>query len=165
MTEALVSRAAGRSDSLNSRRKDLDGEKRKTKAQLSKLYDLVGSGELTMDATLSVHTNGLQDKVETLSRQIAHLDQERSAPVARLSDVAVGQFGQAVSAALRNPKNRAFAKAYIQTLVSKVSVSHDQIRISGPKDAVARQAAAFATKGELVPAFAQEWCTQQDLNL
>jgi len=165
MTEALVSRASDRSESLNSRRNELDGEKRKTKAQLSKLYELVGSGELTMDATLSVHTNGLQGKVETLSRQISHLDRERGAPVDRLSDEAVGQFGKAVSAALRNPKSRAFAKAYVQTLVSKVSVGSDQIRISGPKDAVARQAATFATKGKLVPAFAQEWCTQEDSNL
>tara|TARA_R110001592_G_scaffold13946_2_gene63357 strand:+ start:6753 stop:7058 length:306 start_codon:yes stop_codon:yes gene_type:complete len=86
-----------------------------------------------VDATLTVRTNELQNKVEMLSRQIAHLDQERSAPVARLSDVAAGQFGKAVSAAPRNPKNRAFVKAYVQTLVSKVSVSHDLIRISARK--------------------------------
>lgn len=55
--------------------------------------------------------------------------------------------------------NRGFAKAYIQALVSEISVSAREIRISGPKAALAHSAAVFAKKGELVPAFAQEWRT------
>tara|TARA_R110000787_G_C13422264_1_gene444969 strand:+ start:2423 stop:2629 length:207 start_codon:yes stop_codon:yes gene_type:complete len=39
---------------------------------------------------------------------------------------------------------------------------HDQIDINGPTDAIARQTVAFATKGVLVPAFAQEWCAEPD---
>lgn len=40
-------------------------------------------------------------KIETLSRQIACLDQQRSLPVEAVSDAAVRQFGAAVSSALR----------------------------------------------------------------
>lgn len=118
-----------------------------------------------MDATLSAHIKGLQDKVQTLTRHIAHLDAERSAPVEALTDETVKGFGRAVSAALRNPANRGFAKAYIQAFVSEIRVSDREIRITGPKAALAHCAAAFAKKGELVPAFAKEWCAQQDSNL
>lgn len=165
LTEALVSRAGERAGDLSARRKELDGLKQKAKAEVTELYRLVGSGEITMDATLSAHIKGLQDKVQTLTRQIAHLDAERSAPVEALSDETVKGFGRAVSAALRNPTNRGFAKAYVQALVSEISVSAREIRISGPKAALVHSAAVFAKKGELVPAFAQEWRTQEDLNL
>jgi len=48
---------------------------------------------------------------------------------------------------------------------SHLWVSDREIRISRPKAALAQSAAVFAKKGELVPAFAQEWCTQEDSNL
>ena len=165
MTEMLVARAHERGQSAKERRKQLDGEKRKAEAQVSNLYDMVGSGELSMDGTLSAHIRDQQEKVERLKRQIALLDQERSTPVDKLSDKAVEKFGNAVSQALRNPDNRQFAKAYVRTLVSKIEVGEKEIRISGPKDAIAHQAMSFAASGELVPAFAQEWRTQEDSNL
>ncbi|HRJ19899.1 MAG TPA: recombinase family protein [Bryobacteraceae bacterium] len=165
LTEALVSRAGERAGDLSARRKELDGLRQKAKAEVTELYRLVGSGELVMDATLSAHIKAVQDKVQTLTRQVAHLDAERSAPVEALTDETVRRFGRAVSAALRNPVNRGFAKAYVQALVSEISVSAREIRISGPKAALAHSAVVFAKKGELVPAFAQEWRTQEDSNL
>lgn len=157
MTEMLLARAQERGRSAKEQRKKLDGEKRKAEAQVTNLYTMVGSGELTMDGTLSAHIREQQDKVERLKRQIALLDRERSAPVDKLGDKVVEKFGNAVSQAFRNPDNRQFAKAYVRTLVSKIEVGEKQIRISGPKDAIAHQAMSFAESGELVPAFAQEW--------
>ncbi len=164
LTEALVSRASERTGALNSRRKALEGEKQKAAGQVKELYRLIGSGELAMDSTLSAHIKGLQDKVATLTRQIAFLDAERYSPVEALSDEAIAGFGKAVSTALRNPANRGFARAYVQALVSRIEVSEREIRISGPKAAIAHSAALFATKGELVPALAQEWRTRRDSN-
>lgn len=159
LTEALVSRAADQSSFLNERRAQLDGDKRKTKAQVTKLYGLIGNGEIEMDGTLSAHIKSLQDKIETLTRQIAYLDQKRSVPVRVLNREHVEQFGQAVSTALRDRSNPTFAKAYLTALISNVSVGKDQIKISGPKGAAALQAWDFAARGELVPGFAQEWRT------
>ncbi len=164
MTEALVSRASERNEAFASRRSQLDGERRQAKRQVSELYRLVGTGEMSMDATLSAHVKGLQVKVETLNRQIAHLDRERSLPVESIGAEAVEGFGKAVSAALRNPDNRAFARAYVQALISDVTVSDREVRISGPKAALLHQTAMFAAKGELVPSFAQEWRTRRDSN-
>ena len=165
MTEALVSRAGDRKEAFSARRSQLDGERRKAKRQVSELYRLIGTGEMSMDATLSAHVKGLQEKVETLTRQIAHLDRERSLPVESIGAEAVEEFGKAVSAALRNPDNRAFGRAYVQALISDVTVSDKEVRISGPKAALLHQAAMFADKGELVPSFAQEWRTREDSNL
>lgn len=165
LTETLVSRASERAGALNTRRKALEGDKQKAAAQVKELYRLIGSGELSMDATLAAHVKSMQEKVERLTRQIAFVDAERSSPVETLSDEAVAGFGKAVSAALRNPANRGFARAYVQALISRIEVSDREIRISGPKAALAHGAALFAKKGELVPALAQEWRTQEDLNL
>jgi len=53
MTGALVSRAIERNEALAARQKQLDGERRKAKAQVAELYRLLGTGELQMDATLA----------------------------------------------------------------------------------------------------------------
>ena len=164
MTEALVSRASERNEAFAARRSLLDGERRQARRQVSELYRLVGTGEMSMDATLSAHVKGLQDKVETLNRQIAHLDRERSLPVESIGAEVVEGFGRAVSAALRHPDNRAFARAYVQALISDVTVSDSEVRISGPKAALLHQTAMFAAKGELVPSFAREWRTRRDSN-
>lgn len=162
MTEALVSRASQRNEAFAARQMQLDGERRKAKAQVTNLYRLLGKGELTTDPTLTAHIRELQEKVETLNRQIAHLDRERSLPVARIGAEAVEGFGRAVSAALRSPDNRAFARAYVQALISDVTVSDREVRISGPKAALLHQTAMFTAKGELVPSFAQVWRTSKE---
>lgn len=159
MTEALVSRASERNEAFAARQKRLDGERRKAKAHVAELYRHIGTGQLTMDATLAAHVKGLQEKVETLNRQIAHLDRERSLPVEHIGAEAIEGFGKAVSAALRNADNRAFARAYVHGLVSSVTLGDHEIRIEGPKAALLAQTAAFAASGELVPGFAQEWRT------
>lgn len=162
LAEALVARAAERNAALSARLKALDGERRKAKAQVDELYRLLGTQTLAMDATLAAHVKALQDKVETVTRQIARLDAERAASLEMLTDESIEAFGRAASAALRNRENPAFARAYIQSVVSEVIVSDSEVRISGPKAALVHQAALFAAKGELVPSFAQDWRTRED---
>jgi hypothetical protein len=157
VAEALVARAADRNAALDTRRRSLDGERRTASAQVLELYRVIGTGAVAMDATLAGHVKALQNKVETLTRQIARVEAERAASLERLTDDAIEAFARAASAALRNPGNPAFARAYIQALVSDVTVSDSVIRISGPKAALLHQAAMFAAKGELVPSFAPDW--------
>lgn len=165
MTRALVARASERNESLAERQKTIEGEKRKAKKQIDELYARVGAGDIALDQTLRDFIANLQQKNETLSRQAAHLAVERSRPLEMLSPERVEEFGEAVKAALRNPGNRAFARAYVQTIISKVTVSDHEIRIKGPKAALVEQASMFAAKGELVPSFAQQWRTRKDSNL
>lgn len=123
------------------------------------LYARVGAGDIAMDQTLKDFIAERQQKYETLTRQAAHLAAERSRPLEMLRAERVEEFGAAAKAALRNPENRAFARAYVQTIVSEVTVTDDEIRIKGPKAALVEQASLFAAKGELVPSFAQQWRT------
>jgi site-specific DNA recombinase len=164
LTEALVSRASEKNEALSARRKKLDGEKRKTVKSLNELYDRIGAGTVAFDATLQQHLKGLQDRAETLKRQIIHIDQERSLPVERIGDEKVDAFGKAVKTALRNPGNPAFARAYVETIISEVVVTNDEVRIKGPNAALMQQTMAFATRGELVPSFAQQWRAGEDSN-
>ncbi len=165
MTRALVARASERNESLAERQKTIDGEKRKAKKQIDELYARVSAGDMAFEATLKDFIANLQQRHETLTRQAAHLAAERNRPLEMLSAEHVEEFAKAVKAALRNPENRAFARAYVQTIVSEVTVSDDEIRIKGPKAALIEQASLFAAKGELVPSFAQQWRTREDSNL
>jgi len=161
LTKALVSRASEKNEALGERRKKLDGEKRKTVKILNALYERVGQGTVELDATLQQHLKGLQEHAETLKRQLAYIDKERSLPVDRISDEKVDAFGNAVKTALRYPDNRAFARAYVETIISEVIVTDDEVRIKGPNAALMQQTTAFAAKGELVPSFAQQWRTRR----
>jgi site-specific DNA recombinase len=165
MTQALVARASEKNEALNARRKKLDGEKRKTVKSLNELYDRIGAGTVAFDATLQQHLKGLQERAETLKRQITYIDQERSLPIRCVSDEKVEAFGDAVKSVLRNRDNPAFARAYIETIVCEVVVTDDEVRVKGPNAALMQQTTAFTTTGELVPAFAQQWRTRQDSNL
>lgn|GEM_PF-1678966 len=165
MTEALVARASEKNEALTARRNALDGEQRKTVKSLNELYSRIGEGAVVLDGTLQQHLKGLQDRAETLKRQIAFIDQERSLPFERIGDEKVDAFGRAVKSALRDPDNRAFARAYVGTIISEVVVTDEEVRIKGPNAALMQQTAAFATRGELVPSFAQEWCPREDSNL
>jgi hypothetical protein len=164
MTRALAARASERNEALAERQRKIDGEKRKVKKQIDELYARVGAGDITLDQTLKDFIAGLQQKHQTLARQAAHLAAERSRPLEMLATERVEEFGKAVKGALRNPENRAFVRAYIQTIVSEVTVSDDEIRIKGPKAALVEQAALYSAKGELVPSFAQQWRTMSDRN-
>ena len=107
----------------------------------------LGTGELTKDPTLTAHIRELQEKVETLNRQIAHLDCERSLPVERIGAEAVEGFGKAVSVALRNADNSARAGlSPHKALMSDVTVSDSEVRISGAKAVLLHQAAQLAAK-------------------
>ena len=165
MTVALIARAGERNEALTDRLRKIDGEKRKAKKQIDELYARVGAGDIALDQTLRDFIANLQQKHETLARQAAHLAAERSRPLEMLSPERVEEFGSAVKAALRNSENRSFARAYVQAIVSEVTVSDDEICIKGPKAALVEQAALYSAKGELVPSFAQQWRTQEDSNL
>ena len=165
MTEALVARASEKNEALAARRRKLDGEKRKTVKSLNELYSRIGEGVIILDGTLQQHLKGLQDRAETLKRQIAFIDNERSLPVKRIGDDKIDAFGKAVKSALRDPDNRSFARAYVGTIISEVVVTDEEVRIKGPKAALLHQTAAFAARGEIVPSFTQEWRPREDSNL
>ncbi|GJL90912.1 recombinase family protein [Hyphococcus sp.] len=159
LTDALAARSSDKNAALTERRRNLDGDLRKAVKSLNQLYARIVEGMVELDGTLQQHLKGLQTQVATLKRQIAYLDRERNLPVEALSDERVLAFGATVKAALRNPDNRSFARAYVQTLVSEIVVTEAKVRIKGPNATLMQQTAAFAARGELVPSFAQEWRT------
>jgi site-specific DNA recombinase len=86
-------------------------------------------------------------------------------PIRCVSDEKVEAFSEAVKSVLRNRDNPAFARAYVETIISEIIVTDDEVRIKGPNAALMQQTTAFAATGELAPTFAQQWRTRQDSNL
>jgi len=53
MTQALVARASEKNKALSARLHDLDGEKRRIKKSVDKLYKHIGDGTMEMEPTLA----------------------------------------------------------------------------------------------------------------
>lgn len=139
------------------RLRDLKGEQRKLKAQISTLYEQVANGMLELDPTLSTHIKDLQNRHEELLRSIARLERRRSAPLKPLSKVSVEKFSVAFRERLLNRQDRKLARAYARMLLDSVEVSAEQIMLRGSEAVLAQAATTYESAGQLVPAFDQQW--------
>ena len=83
-------------------------------------------------------------------------------PFSKISTVKAADFSKAIRARLNDRSRPEFARAYLRTMVSRVEVGRSEIRMSGPKEALSRQAAAFVPHKDPVLTFEQEWRTRQD---
>ncbi len=161
--ERLVARTAEQSKGFAGRLRDLSKEKRDIRDQLKNLYDEVGMG-LKLDGTLRGHTNKLQERQDQLTKLIASLERQRDLPVRNLTRAQRKAFTGAVRQRLLHPDDPGFRRAYLRQMVARVDVSDSEIRITGPKAALANAAMAENRQGEAVLTFAQEWRAGPDSN-
>ncbi len=60
---------------------------------------------------------------------------------------------------------KAFRKKYMRLKISHIDVDKNQIRITGPKAALASAVQADKALNKEVPSFVRDWCARQDSNL
>lgn len=97
-------------------------------------------------------------RIDTLETQLARGSR-------RITEHTVARFGKLLSEKLRDD-DPALRTAYLRMLVSDVTVSKDEIRISGPKAPLENGVANGVPRLEgTVPIFDREWCRLQDSNL
>lgn len=115
-------------------------------------------------ATVGARIKALQDDIKEAVHLLAALEVKSEAPLSLLSGADGAHFAKAIAARLRDKDDPHFARAYLRLFVSRIDVAKDKITITGPDDAIAASAAAFATSGAMVPSFAPEWRTRRDSN-
>tara|TARA_R110000772_G_scaffold87094_21_gene181887 strand:+ start:481 stop:2139 length:1659 start_codon:yes stop_codon:yes gene_type:complete len=160
----LVANAQKRSESYDQRLDHLRDEQRAVKNQLKELWRQISITEISLDATLQKYIKELQDKAEDLNRAIRRLEQQQAFPVRNLSRNDCRAFAAAVRNLLKENKDPKFTRVYLSHIVSRVDVSKDEIRMYGPKVALAEQAIAFDSTKILVPTFDPKWCPWPDSN-
>ena len=163
--EDVLDRTRWSMDDSKSRTRHLNKQEREINTKLERLYDALAEGTVTQ-------TDAFRHKVATLESQRDGIVQSKSQLTNRsslsteiLAKTNLQKFSNAMRSKLR-AEGPAFRKAYLRLFVDEVTVSASEIRIKGPKFALATAIASKQiTSQNGVPSFDREWWARQDSNL
>ena len=147
---SLASRRAKKAESVSDRLMALQKEVTNAEEKLARLYRLVEEGLTGLDEML-------RDRLASLKAQRDHAKvamervKERAAPQIRIEPEFIVRFGRMMQ---ENFSTGAvpFKKAYLQSLIERIEVDDDLVRIRGSKDLL-EQAVLASQRG-------QPWCSQ-----
>jgi site-specific DNA recombinase len=161
----LTERATGSRSRMQDSLKALNKERREVEARLERLYAAIEDGTVPVDGTLRKRVARLQERREELIRLASINERRLSTPLKQVTPGKVDQFAKALRQRLRNGSPE-FRKNYLRQFIANVDVGPEEIRISGPKEALLESAADGADMAApVVRTFEQEWRTRQDSNL
>lgn len=143
---------------------ELNRQEREVVAKLDRLYDALSDGTVKNTGTFQNKVDQLEAQREDILRQKSQTAQHSTLPSKSLAKKHLTRFTEEVHAKLRD-ENPEFRRAYVRQFVGMVEVSGSEIRITGPKAALAGALAAHEKgthKG--VPSFVQEWWAVLALN-
>ncbi len=141
----------------------LQAELKRNDDRLSRLYDALETGAVTLDETFRRRLQQAKSAREAVLIEIAGHRRRTAAPVPRFAPSQVEAFSQVIRAKLLD-KSSTFAKDYLHSLVEEVRVEGNAATITGSNSALI---AAVAVKKEgtgSVPSFMRDWRARQDSN-
>ncbi len=146
------------------RLKAMRRELRETELALERLYGLVEKGIAQLDETLRQRIATLQQGRDDQLRAIAMAERRVSTPIEAITSRKLEAFAAAVRAQLNDPES-AFRKSYLRLFVDRIEVDDAEVRIYGPRSALARalEAQQISADGP-VPSFVPEWRPHGDSN-
>jgi len=162
----IVARNSGRRARLQHNLKDLHRKRRELRNQLENIVDAIATGGLGSSRVLQDRLGNLEEQNSELTRLIALKEREIDLPIAELTPKRKEAFTVALRAKLSDKGNPKCRRAYMRLLLEKVVVGKADIRISGPKAALAQQLQTDKpVPPSMVPTFMDGWCTEKDSNL
>ncbi len=165
MISALLERNSDKRLKDRSSLRELQTERRKAKAAISRLFDAM---EECDPADISLYRDRIASKNELLdqtNRLIAYKERELNAPVREVTFKRIDAFSAAIRARLHDNDEPKFRQAYLRLLLSEVVVGKDMVRLKGSKAVLAHQAASEKPLvPSMVPTFVEEWRTRNDSN-
>ena len=134
------------------------------KKQLDTLWRQIATEELRLDASLKAWVEKAQSKYENILRAITRLEYQNDIPLGTFSATSMHSFSKALRSRLTAKDQTQFRRTYVRSLINRIDVDQNKIRISGSNAALAGLASNYNQSGKLVPTFAQEWRTGEDSN-
>ena len=165
MLAKLVEHNSAQNGQRASEVKALRKELRATEEKIDRLYDALANG--TVENTESFRRNAakLEGMREDIVRRIASVERHRNVPGDLLTPANVKRFGDTLRKHLRSPDS-ALRKSYAGRFIDRIEARDREIRIYGPKHALAEGVAYGLDRDtEEVPASVREWWARQDSNL
>jgi hypothetical protein len=141
----------------------LQAELKRTENRLSRLYDALESGVVTLDDTFQRRTQQAKAARESVLIEMAGLRRRQALPAARILPSQVAAFSKVLRARLRD-RASGFAKDYLRAVVDEIRVEGNAAAISGSYE---RLIAAVAKEKEdtvQVPSFMRDWRARSDSN-
>ncbi len=166
----LLADVLDRSDAARQRRaEDLDRVRREriaAETRLRRLLEIVEEGMMSArDPIFATKLAEANASIAALSETEHSLAGQLGGASHEITDAALQRFGDALGTQLM-AENSTMRRAYVRLLVSRVTVSDNEIVIAGSKAALEiaackGQSATFAA----VPSSDREWCPREDSNL
>jgi len=156
-----VSAQAGRRERL----RQLKVESTETQGRLKKLLALVETGMMQADdPVLADRMAQIRLQRQETEEHIALLERELKAQGYELTPERLAAFGRVLREQLASGDVQ-FRKAYLNLFIDRIEVDDAEVRICGPKAALAKAASGALPKpSDSVPSFVREWRPQGDSN-
>ena len=168
--QALLADVVNLSDQKRAQREDelvhARAEQTRLRTAIERLLILVETGEMgPRDPIFAKRMGDNRAALAAATARIDTLETQLAKGARRITDATVARFGKLLSDKLRDD-DAALRTAYLRMLVSEVTVSRDQILISGPKAALENGVTTGIPRLEgTVPIFDRKWCPEEDSNL
>jgi hypothetical protein len=135
-----------------------------TTKRLARIYDSVESGFADhRDPILRERTEALRVQRIEHETTLEQLGRRKSVNPIALDKAKLGRFSEALRERLRSA-DPSFRRQWLRLFVSEVQIGHNQIRITGPNDAICSLMERHENVGAVVPIIDPNWRTRHDSN-
>ena len=144
--------------------KQLEKEERVNQKKIDNLLDAVAEGTVTDGQSIKRKLTALESKRTEFLRLLGEARRKTQMPPQALSNAQIERFGTALRKLLADGPI-GFRKAYLDLIVDEITVSREQVTITGSKAALAAAAIhGQSASPEEVRSFERKWRTGEDSN-
>lgn len=161
--EGLIQRHAERDVSVLERQQRLQAEIDAVTAKVTRLYTAIENGVIPLDDELTHRLARLKAKRSVAQESLDRIKTNLSAK-AEITPAKIDQFTNLMRERLRNGDVNA-RKAWLGSLIHKIEVADEEIRISGSKDALSAALSGPIPQHPPVLGFVRKWRALQESNL
>ena len=159
----LIERASAKDLAVAERRYKLEGEVTKVKDKLSRLYLAIEEGVIELDGDLKDRIERLKQERDLALASVERLV-EQTAVQKNVTPDKVTAFSKLMREKIRSGDTQT-RKAWLGSVISRIEVDDDTIRVIGEKPVLAAALAAQNMPSANVRGFVRKWRARQESNL
>ena len=159
----VVQRRAGRAAEVAQRRQILQAQIDQASDKLARLYRAIEEGVVDLDEDLKVRVQALKDERD-LARATMDRIADQALARADITPERIASFAALMRDKLDNGDIQA-RKSYLRSVISRIEVDDQVVRIIGEKAALADVVAGRSSPGGEVRGFVRKWRTRHDSNV
>lgn len=163
MLAGLAARRAERALEVDGRITTLQSEASQAEDRLKRLYKMVEDGVTDLDDLLKERIAALKLERDRATAALERI-KAQAAPPAVLKPEAIERFGRLMRESVTSGEIP-FRKAYIQSVVDRIEVDDDLVRIIGDKSTLEQAIAGNAARNLGVRSFERKWRARHDSNV